>query len=210
MRRRMAHALDRTLGVTTEPVDRVSVARATIATARAKPRARISPRKSLSWPSAFGGDMNEYPRVLRGRAKPIIYLMAASGCWICVTHKQGNGYPQIEHRGRRKYVHRFVFEDAYGPVPHGINVCHSCDNPPCINPEHLYLGTQADNCADASKRGRTTIGEKNRHAKLTCADVEAVRAAAGTATQKIIAEQFGISRRTVGQVIHRDTWRHIA
>lgn len=89
----------------------------------------------------------------------------------------------------------------------GLVVRHTCDNPPCVEPSHLILGTQADNVADAVERGRTCRGERRANAKLTEDDVRAIRT--DKRSQRAIAAEYGVSQPTVGKVIRGEIWSHI-
>lgn len=76
-------------------------------------------------------------------------------CWIWIsTNKVPRGYGMLKRKGRHHYAHRFSYEMHYGTIPKGLQVLHRCDNPSCIRPDHLFLGTQSDNMKDASKKGR--------------------------------------------------------
>jgi hypothetical protein len=102
-------------------------------------------------------------------------------------------------------VHRKMFRLVNGPIPAGMYVCHKCDNPKCINPEHLFLGTPKDNSQDAIKKGRMTMlklrGEQKRH-KLTKAQVEEIRALSKSGVfQTSIAEQFNITQSAVSRIV---------
>jgi hypothetical protein len=102
--------------------------------------------------------------------------------------------------------------EANGSIPEGMYVCHRCDNPPCCNPAHLRLDTHAGNMRDRNAKGRVCRtgappGERNGKAKLTAADVRAIRAAAGT--QSEIAKRFGIARTTARQIRLRRRWQHL-
>jgi hypothetical protein len=106
-------------------------------------------------------------------------------------------------------AHRLAWEYAYGPIPDGLQVLHRCDNPPCINPEHLWLGTNVDNMADRQRKGRTahTCGSRAGNAKLTEDDIPAIILMRGT--QKQIAEVFGVSRSLIGAILQRKVWPHV-
>jgi hypothetical protein len=101
-------------------------------------------------------------------------------------------------------THRVVWELINGPIPPGLNVLHYCDNPPCVNPSHLFLGTKSDNTQDCLRKGRFIIGEQSCKHKLTLTQVKEILAS--TLSQQKLADKFGVSRRTIGHVRHKDTW----
>jgi hypothetical protein len=113
--------------------------------------------------------------------------------------------------GSNDYVHRIVYEHVYGPIPAGHYVCHRCDNPPCVNPAHLFSGTVQDNTADAVAKGRMHLGERDGSAKLTDVAVIAMREkyAAGGITQTQIAVDFGVSIGNVNRVLRGLLWPHV-
>ena len=75
-------------------------------------------------------------------------------CWVWEGVRDKDGYGRVWIDGHYYRAHRVVWEDEYGPIPDGILVCHLCDNPPCVRPDHLFLGTQKDNIADMLEKGR--------------------------------------------------------
>jgi hypothetical protein len=93
-------------------------------------------------------------------------------------------------------------------VADGMCVCHSCDNRACVNPHHLFLGTQADNLRDMREKGRQSRGEAHGHAKLTAADVHLIRC--DTRTQRAIAADYGVSVATVNHARTGKNWGHIS
>lgn len=133
----------------------------------------------------------------------------ADECWEWMGWRHPSGYGQIG-RGRREdglsYTHVAAWEVTHGPVPRGRVVCHRCDNPPCVNPEHLFLGTQADNMHDMIDKRRHSHGE--RHAsKLTEENVREIRKLllAGL-TQQEIATRFRVARSLIGLIGRHKRW----
>jgi hypothetical protein len=120
-------------------------------------------------------------------------------CLIWTGAVDSRGYGHLSVRGKIKRAHRYAFEEAIGPIPrgvgqHGICVMHACDRKLCCNPAHLSLGTHADNMADMQAKGRRkgkNAGAENGRAKLTAAQVEAIRQDARG--KRVIAKAYGIS-----------------
>lgn len=139
----------------------------------------------------------------------------ADGCILWGGLLQ-NGYGVFNTRegGKRRIrlAHRFAWELAFGRITAGLYVLHRCDVPACVNPEHLFLGTPADNAADKVAKGRQRKGESSSLSKLTAADVRSMRDryAAGGVTQKQLAEEHRISLSNVYAVLTRRSWRHLA
>jgi len=136
-----------------------------------------------------------------------------SGCWIWTGCKNADGYGTISVNGKMHMAHRLSWELTNGPIPNGLFVCHKCDNPSCINPEHLFLGTNKDNMQDKVKKGRKNgggpaRGERNGSAKITKADVLEIRKlhANGISGRKI-ADKFGISDSQVFRIILNQCWK---
>jgi hypothetical protein len=135
----------------------------------------------------------------------------------CVPFHGGTGYGYTSMNGVSVLAHRAAWIKANGPIPPGMVVRHSCDNPPCINVEHLRLGTQADNMADAKERGRVhrpfghkrTVGSKHGMAKLTEADVVIIKKLLGTQSQRSIAARFGVNQATISMVATGKRWSHV-
>jgi len=138
-----------------------------------------------------------------------------AGCLEWQGYRETFGYGQIRINGKLYKAHRYAFELAYGPIPEGLVICHRCDNPPCCNPEHLFLGTHADNIADRCAKGRTRTGhlygEESVSAILTAADVISIRTqyAAGGVTQTGLASEYGVTQSAIWLIVHNKKWRNL-
>jgi hypothetical protein len=133
----------------------------------------------------------------------------ANGCWLWTGAKDYDGYGQISVSGKSARAHRVSYEDKHGTIPLGAVLCHHCDNPSCINPDHMFLGTNADNVADKISKGRQARGEVQGSAKLTADKVLAIRAAK-TMTQRALAKQYGVSQGQIYNVRSGKHWGHVS
>lgn len=143
-------------------------------------------------------------------------------CWEWHGARLTNGYgflfagPTYERNERFVKAHRISWEIHNGDVPDGLCVLHHCDNPPCVNPSHLYVGTRADNAHDRAvrKRGKEQHqnGEQNDNAKLTEAQVRAIIVELQKLprrSQTLIAEQYGVKQPQVSRIMRRKSWAHL-
>lgn len=135
---------------------------------------------------------------------------AGDGCWVWTSYKNNRGYGKFGVKNGCYYAHRISWQIKNGAIPKGMSVCHRCDNPPCVNPNHLFLGTMQDNLQDAASKGRTSAGSHRHNAKLTEAKVsEIILLKNQGLKQKDIALQFGVGEATISGVVHRTKWKRI-
>lgn len=138
-----------------------------------------------------------------------------SGCWLWDASAQADGYGRMRIGDETRLAHRLSYEHHRGPIPHGLLVLHRCDVPACVNPDHLFLGTNAENMVDMVRKGRSKSegrcrGERGPAAKLTDEKVRRIRdlGSAGMPQRKIAA-QVGVSQRSILRVLQHQTWRHV-
>lgn len=140
--------------------------------------------------------------------------MSACVEWQGARHRQGYGVVKVG--GRVTLAHRVAFEQANGPILGGLHVLHRCDNPPCVNPEHLFLGTHQDNMDDRQRKGRTRLppassGSACSWARLTEGDAATIRCLAECGVkQSRLAKLYGVSQTMVSRIKLRKAWAHVA
>jgi hypothetical protein len=132
-----------------------------------------------------------------------------NSCWLWTGRPDDSGYGVIRYKGKKTKAHRLSWFLHFGHVPKNLHVLHKCDTPPCVRPDHLFLGTDLDNAQDRDKKKRRKPlqGELHGAAKLKSEDIIAIRQS--TASAKDIARQFGIDRNYVYKIIKRKHWTHI-
>lgn len=153
-------------------------------------------------------------------------VQRGDGCWLWTANNDGR-YGLFGVSSRRTIgAHRFAWTLTRGPIPAGMQVCHRCDVPLCVNPDHLFLGTAAENIADKVAKGRQARGDSQwtrkypdrvprgaarLTAKLTDADVRAMRVAfAGGESMASLARRYAVSHPTAASAVRGKTWRHVA
>jgi HNH endonuclease len=137
------------------------------------------------------------------------YQVMQSGCWEWTKGRKSGGYGCLRVGDSTMTAHRYSYELVHGPVKDGLYVLHSCDNPPCVNPAHLRLGSHQENMQDAVERNYNRKGENHYSHKVTEKEVRAIRALAGTMSQVEISKLFGLSKGSVNHIISRKKWKHI-
>lgn len=129
-----------------------------------------------------------------------------TGCWIWTAGLDGKGYGQIQFEGRVHRAHRISYILHKGAIPNGLFLCHHCDQPLCVNPEHLFPGTHQDNMRDRDRKGRCNPkrGEANYNARLSLEQALEIRQSTGT--QLMVAKEYGISAGHVWRIRQGISW----
>lgn len=145
------------------------------------------------------------------------YEKAVNGCWNWTASLSSGGYGSFYYSGRSYIASRVSWEFHGGKISNGLCILHKCDNPKCVNPDHLFLGTNADNTADMFKKGRNKnielphpCGENHPCAKLTAAKVQEIRYLYDNGKhQRAIGFIFGVSGAHISRIVQRKAWGHI-
>lgn len=136
---------------------------------------------------------------------------APDECWEWQASRTPGGYGRIgcgDRVGGWAAAHRVSWELHHGPIPSGLLVLHRCDNPPCVNPAHLFLGTHADNGADRDAKGRRNDarGERHASARLTVEQVREIRAQLGDVPKKELARRYGVRYQSIQAIASGKSW----
>lgn len=135
------------------------------------------------------------------------YSAKTDACVVWTGAISRNGYGFARWCTKKWSAHRLAWTAYYGAIPQGLQVCHTCDVPACINPAHLFLGTQAANMQDKREKSRQARGVKNAAAKLN--DVLVRRILRSKASRQELAARYCVSYRTICYIKRRETWAHI-
>lgn len=164
---------------------------------------------------------HDIPIVARKRFEAGFKRGRHTACWLWLRNKDEHGYGKAFVGGRYERAHRVAHVLYIGDIPRGLFVLHHCDTPGCVNPRHLYAGTQQDNMDDCVARGRTSKrkgilyntnparGEDAGLAKLKARDIVRIRALAKTTTFRVLGRKFRVTKSTIATAVYGTTWAHI-
>lgn len=137
------------------------------------------------------------------------YVEKTNTCWNWTGARHKFGYGHFAMYGRQGTTHRFSWEFHYGKIPKGKFVLHTCDNPPCVNPKHLWLGTTQENTADKTMKGRQIRGEDVPVSKLKWNQVDEIRKLyeTGKYTQRQLAKMYGVTQCPIARIVRNTGWK---
>ncbi len=132
-----------------------------------------------------------------------------SGCWLWTRAIVRKGYGTVAGDGKLIHAHRWSWILHKGEIPHGMCVCHRCDTPACVNPDHLFLGTNQDNMDDREKKNRQAKGVRHGLSKLNPEKVRQIRTLHPALNHRELADNFGVSITSIRSIFTGRTWSHV-
>lgn len=137
-------------------------------------------------------------------------VRVGDGCWEWTAAFRSSGYGAFGFRGRTQVASRVAWMLTESAIPEGLDVLHTCDNPKCVRPSHLFLGTPVDNAEDSRAKGRMALGQKSGRAKLNEQQALAIRElVASGERQSVLARRYGVGQDQISRIASGKRWAHL-
>jgi hypothetical protein len=152
-------------------------------------------------------------RILSLKSRFERHIVKGNGCWLWSGGLQAGGYGSFGLKEGKEWktrkAHRISYQLYVGSIPNGLDVLHHCDNPPCVRPSHLFLGTDFDNQQDCKCKGRraSCVGEKNPNCKLTAEQVKDIRLFHPILSERKLSNHFGVGKAAIHKILHGRLWK---
>lgn len=156
-----------------------------------------------------------FSNATKWRFRKKIDIDTPDGCWLWTGMLKENGYGIVTLSKKRYYAHRISWELHCGPIPEKMCVLHKCDHPACVRPDHLFLGTRADNMQDMIQKRRerhdeNVRGESHYRARFTEEQVRSIRHRWKLGeTQPVLAKEYGVTPGAISHIVTRKNWKHV-
>lgn len=131
-----------------------------------------------------------------------------TGCWIWAGRIDHKGYGVLWNNGKHVKAHRLSWEFHNGAIPDKMSVCHHCDTPPCVNPDHLFIGLQADNVRDMDSKGRRGAAKGSKHGRSILTEDQVLLVFKDRRSDMLIAAELGVSKSTINAIRSGQNWGH--
>lgn len=146
---------------------------------------------------------------LKERFYEKVALIPFHSCWEWVGNRKLSGYGRIDFQKKSYLAHRLSWEIHRGEVPRGMFVCHKCDNPSCVNPDHLFIGSHQENMDDMRRKGRCRRISGVAHYKAKLQEKQIVQIRNSDMSSRRLAVIFGVSHHNILSIKNRKTWKHL-
>jgi hypothetical protein len=161
------------------------------------------PRTTVQYPPLTEDDISRFHELVQQRGD--------DDCWLWLGSIKNKGYGQFWYSHKQRLSHKIAYILAKGPIPENLHILHSCDNPPCCNPNHLFVGTNLENVRQKQERNRVIKGSAVAVSRITEDDALAIRIryASGGVTQAELGREYGIDDSVVSDIVRGTAWAHI-
>jgi hypothetical protein len=159
---------------------------------------------------------HDYNMIIKNKSKIIeriknnININNKTGCWEWKLRRDKDGYASINLGGNRERCSRISYQIYKGQIPNKMLVCHTCDNPPCVNPDHLFIGTHKDNMDDMVSKGKNKKGTNNGRHKLNNNMIKEIKKLYPIKSMPTLAKMYNVSVVNISSIIRGKIWKHVS